>query len=566
MKINFKEVDKTKKNIVEKVLSGYGLNKEWLTYGQEQMHDGSRLRNFEKGMDLLLGHIKKESKIGILVDTDTDGYTSSAIMYQWILDKNPNANLQYFNQEGKVHGIMLSAFKDIELDLLIVPDAGSGQIHEHKALKDRGWDLLVLDHHELQEESEYAVVINPHNEKCTYPNKNLSGGAVVYKFIEAIDRRLASIDYVKYIDLAAISIISDVMSIKSPENKAIVNIGLSNLNNPYMVAAFKADQRLLNKNINPISFAFYVVPVINATIRMGEKEDKDNLFEAICGLQRPEPVIASLLKIKGKQDRSKEPLITRICYDLAKNGRDKGKIIFAEPPANTPKSLTGLIAGQLTSAYNRPVLLGREDKERGVITGSLRSLNDSSVENLKDFCEASGLFNWVAGHQAAAGFEIPTENLEKFLAYVDDNLPPVVKEYNVALSLTEEKDAQEAIKEISILEDHLASDFKEVLIYDEFVARAGDIQLRGAKQDTLIIRNPINGMEYIKFRHKNGTSTSGFGKINFDGNEYDGGLLRIVGKPSINEFNGVETAQLVIVDLDFVPETQDIVQKYIDLL
>lgn len=68
MKINFKKLDNTKEDLLERVLSGYDLTKEWLTYGREQMHDGSRLRNFEKGMDLLLGHIKKDSKIGILVD------------------------------------------------------------------------------------------------------------------------------------------------------------------------------------------------------------------------------------------------------------------------------------------------------------------------------------------------------------------------------------------------------------------------------------------------------------------------------------------------------------------
>ena len=90
-------------------------------------------------------------------------------------------------------------------------------------------------------------------------------------------------------------------------------------------------------------------------------------------------------------------------------------------PPPCAKSLTGVIAGQLTNLYRRPIFLYRKDGND--LVGSSRNVNNSPVANLKDFCLESGLFNWAAGHQSAFGFSIPEENMEKFLTYCDDNLP-----------------------------------------------------------------------------------------------------------------------------------------------
>jgi len=569
MKVKLKEINPEIAGLVDQVLDAVGLSEEWLNAGKESFLDGRKLHNFSKGEDLILEHIN--NRIGILVDTDTDGYTSASMMYQWLKDKNPNAEIEILIQEGKVHGIMPKMFEDKDFDLLIIPDAGSGQIKEQKALKEKGYDILILDHHEMGEESEYAVVINPHNQNCHYENKALSGGAVVYKFIEGVDTNRGELDYSKYIDLAAVSIISDMMSIKSLENKAIVNIGLANLINPYFKAAFKADQRLQDKNFDPIAIAFYIVPVINGTIRMGEQEDKMNLFLALSGIERPEPIIAGLLKIRNKQNTSKEPIITRICYNLQKNGLDQGKIIFAETPKNTPKALTGLIAGQIANLYNRPVLLGRPD-DNGNYVGSLRSINDSTVENLKDFCMESGFFNWVEGHQAAAGYSIPVENMEKFLAYVDQELPPVEKVYSPFFDLGNFKNPGESILEIAFLNDHLATDFKEVLVYSELEITAANLRLMGKSANVLAVQDLKNNVKYIKFRHKNGINLTGFGKIFFEEKEYESGKLRIVGKCSINEWMGMIEPQIIIEDMEFIPtlekeeEPKEISLKYLDIL
>lgn len=385
-------------NAIEKILKEAGLNKEWVNAGKECLLDGSVMRNFQEGVELLKKH--KNDKVWILVDSDVDGITSSAILYLWLERTFSNMELNYIIPEGKVHGILDPLMpKKEDCDLFIIPDASSSEIDKHEKYS-KLYDILVLDHHEFMDtalENPYAVVINPKHPLCSYSNKNLSGAGVVYKFIEAFDK-LDEIDkHSDLIDLAAIGMIADVMDFTHLENKAIANIGLNNLKNPFVLAYMSAEARMKNKELlTPTNVSFYLAPLINGVIRIGSVQDKIDLFEAVIGKQRPELVIVDLIKIKGRHDRQKDPVVTRIVFNMQKNKTDNNSIIFATAPSTMPRTMTGLIAGQLAGMYQKPAILGRVNDE-GDFVGSLRSLNGSSVENFKDFCEESGLFNWVAG-------------------------------------------------------------------------------------------------------------------------------------------------------------------------
>ena len=105
------------------------------------------------------------------------------------LRKNvPNVSLGFTMTINKQHGIHLDRLGDFEFDLLIIPDSSSTDYEQHEALSKKGIDILVLDHHPASKESEYATIINPNLSSCTYPNKELSGVGVVYKFCQALDK------------------------------------------------------------------------------------------------------------------------------------------------------------------------------------------------------------------------------------------------------------------------------------------------------------------------------------------------------------------------------------------
>jgi len=535
MKVSIKhEIDFTKV-ISEQMLRHKGKTTDWLETLQLNFHSAREMKNFEAAKDMIHKHMfknsdQKKSKIKVYVDSDTDGFTSASIIYLWAVENFPDLDIEVIVPEGKVHGIIKSLIPE-DTDFLIIPDASSSESELHKELVAQGIDILILDHHEVEGDLDSpAVILNPHQPGCTYKNKDLSGAGVVFKFIQAIDEEEFSTSYVKYADLAAVSLIADMMEMSSLENKAIANLGLSNLENPFLVELFKAHPRLQDLDmLTAFSISFYIAPVINAVIRVGSGEEKMMMMRAMIGLELPQTVIANLLKLKGSQDRKKEPLITRIVFDLNKQGRTNDSVILADSPISMPRSMTGLIAGQLADMYKRPVLIGRTD-EHGNYVGSIRSIQGSSIEMFKDFCEASGMFNWVAGHQSACGFSMPAKKQEDFLAYCNSNLPAFEMIFNVDYKLNGNKSA--LIFAAAEFAPHYCRGFEEILFYDEILVTSSEFKVLGKNQDTFSITK--DGIVYIAFRQKNMPDLS------------KPQIFKIVGKASLNEWMGNVTPQLIM--------------------
>ena len=159
-----------------------------------------------------------------------------------------------------------------------MPDAGSNDYEAHAALKSKGIKTIILDHHLADEVSKDAVVIN--NQLSDYPNKDLSGVGVVYQFCRYIDEKMKTnyADY--YLDLVALGLTGDMMSLTSIETKHLIMKGFEpeNIHNPYIYEMWQKNKFKLGEHITSIDAAFYIVPMINAVQRSGEIEEKELLF------------------------------------------------------------------------------------------------------------------------------------------------------------------------------------------------------------------------------------------------------------------------------------------------
>lgn len=118
----------------------------------------------------------------VLVDCDCDGYTSAAILINYLYDLFPSFvdnHLKYYLHEDKTHGLSdcIDYIEDNNFELIIIPDAASNDYEYHKKLKEEGRQIIILDHHEAPYISEDAIVLN--NQLSDYPNKQLSGAGVV---------------------------------------------------------------------------------------------------------------------------------------------------------------------------------------------------------------------------------------------------------------------------------------------------------------------------------------------------------------------------------------------------
>lgn len=223
----------------------------------------------QQGAQMLIRHINNGDKIFIQVDGDCDGFTSAASLLNYLYKLFPSFvenNIQYRFHEGKQHGLILETIpKDVKL--VIAPDSSSMDYEVHKELFNRGVDVLILDHHSADRESEHACVIN--NQLCNYPTKSLSGAGIVYKFCSFLDNCLSEKYSEDILDLVALGLIADVMDLRDFETRRIIEKGIQNIKNPFMKTMIEKNSFSLGDEITPIGIAFYIAPYVNAIVRMG---------------------------------------------------------------------------------------------------------------------------------------------------------------------------------------------------------------------------------------------------------------------------------------------------------
>lgn len=231
------------------------------------------LDNMEEGYQLLLKYLKNNSTIYLISDCDVDGFTSSSLFYNYITKyfDEFEPKIIYHIPEGKEHGLdtIMDWFPEDGNDSLVVlPDSSSNDYEQHKELKERGYEILVLDHHSTDKYSENAVVIN-NQPSARYENKSLSGVGVVYKFLEYIEMKQGWPPYSQdYLDIVALGEIGDVMDMNTLENRYILT-GLNHINNKFFQELLDKQDFSLKGERTQIGIAFYIVPPINSLIRLG---------------------------------------------------------------------------------------------------------------------------------------------------------------------------------------------------------------------------------------------------------------------------------------------------------
>lgn len=537
------------------------------------------LKNVMLGAKLIKERARDGNNILLLVDCDVDGFTSSTIIYQYLKRLSPNLNITFLLHEGKQHGLE-DQIEEILInekvyDLMIIPDAGSNDYEYIERLSKINLPVLILDHHALEKESPISancVIIN-NQISPNYKNKDLSGAGIAFQFCRVLDECF-SVKYANdYMDLAALGIVADMMSMLKLENQYIIKNGLHYPTQNYffntlmekqaysITGATFGDKDLLNRKLNPISVAFYIVPMINALIRVGSMEEKERLFMAFLdgkqkvpsgkrGCKGEEEEVAvecarECTNAKNKQNKIKERAVENLEAKIYKNGLLDNKILFVrlEDDDDFPSVLNGLVAMNLSAKYKKPTIVARLNNE-GYIRGSIRGLNKSELESFKDFLIDSSFFEYVQGHDNAAGCSIPNNKLKEFHDYANETLKDVDFGENVydveIVRKGSDSDIAKIIYDLNKYENCWGQQNDEPLIAitDLFLTPA-EIEVIGKNQDTLKINK--NGIIYIKFFAKE--------VINKLLN-YDDMKVQIIGKTNINVWQGVKSPQIIIEDLE----------------
>ena len=575
-------------NTIERIFTNRGIKLEniehYLNTKDTDIYSPSLLKNIHQGVKLLISHIAKENKIFIQVDSDADGFCSSAILINYLVKLFPTYslnNISYRLHNGKEHGIILDTIPE-GVKLVIIPDAGSNQFEEHKELAAAGIDVLVIDHHEAEQESPYACIIN--NQLCDYPTKSLCGGAMVLKFCQYIDSLLNK-DYAEeYYDLASLALISDMMDIRDFETRHLITKGLNNIKNSFFKEMIKKQEFSLKDGLSPIGIAFYITPYINATIRVGTLKEKTILFEAMlehlvdeaipstkrgCKGQfesRVDQACRNCMNIKKHQGQERDEEVEYIEKIIEKENLLENKILIIQlPEGKSNKNLTGLIANQLMSKYQKPVLLLNQVTKphifleqdyspitQNVITweGSARNYDKSNFTNFKDFIAASGYAEYAEGHQSAFGAGFTEDNLDAFTKFSNQVLEKYDfnPNYKVDFIFDSNNFKGKDILDIAQFKNYWGQNLSEPLIAIENVKITKDnlILMSPDKNPTLKITLP-NGTSLIKFKSS---------KEEYESLKRDTGCLslNIIGTCNQNIWNGIVSPQVLIEDYEIEKE------------
>lgn len=420
------------------------IQEEWLNAGWDEINDWRLFDLMESAVNRVYDAVQNEENVQVVVDCDTDGYTSSAILTNYLFTLYPDwthFHLSHTLHKGKEHGLS-DVLDEILSDtkLVICPDAASNDIEIHKQLKEKGIDVICLDHHEASEYSnDYAITVNP--QICNYPNKSLTGAGVTWQFCRAFDELYADEPHANdFIDLAALGDCGDMADYRQLEIRALCNIGFSNIKNPFFFSMAKKNDYSIQKmnGINYYSMAFYVVPFINAVVRSGTMEEKKTVFDSMLLEYAFEDTESSKRGEKGKsvplyeeavtvaervkrrqtklQDESMELLENKIEEE---NLLDNAIILCLCEPGEVEKNISGLCANKLQAKYQKPAAILTYSKtindDEPYYRGSMRNYSLSPIQNLKDELEKTEEIEFCAGHQGAAGLGIALSHVGSFL-------------------------------------------------------------------------------------------------------------------------------------------------------
>lgn len=555
---------KTSEHYGKTILRARGIDdmEGYLSPTIDDLYDYYLLDNIEWGVEELIANLNGGKKIFLQVDSDNDGITSAAMMYLYIKEIWPDANIEYRLHTGKQHGVIPDTVPD-DVDLVLIPDAGSNQYEEHKILVDRGISIIVIDHHLSDKYSEDAIIIN-NQMSANYPNKSLSGAGVVYKFLQCMDEKLKVDLADEFLDLAAVGIVGDMMELKDFETRFIVSHGLANVKNFGLKTFVKKQEFSIGDitQLSPTAIAFYISPLINAIIRVGTEEEKEAMFLAFIDGKRELPsskrgAVTGDIEIAAEKAarvatnaRNRQKKILDVGVDMLdshirKEELDMNKIIIVpldEDEADAIDSnLTGLVAMQLVQRFQRPVLIVRDAD--GMMKGSARGDNTSAVAELKDFVYGSGLFDFAEGHQGAFGVGIEQKNIGRFVQYANEKLADVdltTSFYMVDFEFTQNElnDLTEMVFDLEEMMNIWGKGVEEPRIAVKNLQFTIDqVTVMGKTKDTTKVA--VNGISFIKFKDDKFTDLM---------TKYDFATITLVGRIQVNEWNGRKTPQVIIED------------------
>ncbi len=453
--------------LVERGITTFEEARRFFRPGLDQIHDPYLMKGMKQAIDRINLAIAEHQRIMVYGDYDVDGTSAVALVYSYLMELDHNIDFYIPDREREGYGISYQGIdyaRDTGVKLIIALDCGIKATEQIDYAAQYGIDFIIGDHHLPGDEVPNAVaVLDPKQVDCPYPYKELSGCGIGFKIVEAhLESKMGvrlcdlpeqldatrrqrqeelKLQLLKYLDLVAISIASDIVPIMG-ENRVLAYFGLRVLNTkprPGIEAILKyghVDRRktelsdlserssasarsdsqerktgYFEKELTITDLVFLIGPRINAAGRIR------SAFDSVRLMLTDDPSIARQLaddinnyNLERKDLDTSATLEAKRRIDTDPFYKGRQSLVLYDPVWH--RGVVGIVASRIVEAYNKPTIVFTEGAD-GLITGSARSLKEFDMHAALEQC--ADLLEHFGGHKSAAGVSLRKENMKAFL-------------------------------------------------------------------------------------------------------------------------------------------------------
>ena len=517
----------------------------------DQMHNPELLPDLALAAEILEQKISSEAAIRIVGDYDIDGVCSTCILYRGLERLGARVDYEIPDRVKDGYGInesIIRAASEDGIDTILTCDNGIAAISQIALAKELGMTVVVTDHHDIQtvlledgKEEDLLppadALVNPKRRDSVYPYPQICGAMVAYKLIQVMYERsgIPRAEWLDMMELAAVATVGDVMKLQD-ENRIVVKEGLRRLRdtkNLGLRALIEANQ-LDPEKISAYHIGFVIGPCLNA----GGRLDTAKLALALLLAESGEEARGLALELKALNDQRKD--MTQKGVDEAaaqveeRYMEDKVLVVFLP---DCHESLAGIVAGRIRERYHKPTLILTHSEEGA--KGSGRSIE--AYHMFQGLVEVQDLLTKFGGHPMAAGFSLPLEHVEEFRRRLNENAKLTPEDFIpkvwIDIALPFEYVDEALIEELERLEPFGQGNEKPQFAQKDLAVRSARVMGKNRNVVKLMLVNERGAaLDAVVF-------TDGDLFLEEMG---DSRRMDVVYYPTVNEYNGRRTVQIVV--------------------
>lgn len=416
--------------LVQRGIRKFDEAKQFFRPTLDDLHDPWLMKDMDRAISRLELAFFRQEKILVYGDYDVDGTTAVATVYSFLHSIYNNLEFYVPHRYREGYGVSMQGITyahENDFSLIVALDCGIKSVEHIAYARSLGIDFIVCDHHLPDTTLPDAVaILNPKQDDCPYPYKELSGCGIGFKLISALaqKRGIPMTEVYQYLDLVATSIAADIVPMTG-ENRVLAYHGIKQVNeSPSSGIKALIDLSNLKEKMTTSNLVFVIAPRVNAAGRMDDARKAVNLF--IEKDVDKAKAFAEMLHADNFDRKEIDMTITQEAVAIIQNDLaqlDRKSTVLFQP--HWHKGVVGIVASRLIDKYYyRPTVILTRSND--MVAGSARSVSGFNVYEAIHQCKE--LLENYGGHFYAAGMTLLPENVtafqEKFEAVVAATIHP----------------------------------------------------------------------------------------------------------------------------------------------